>query len=249
MNNLKLKDKVMFITGAGDGIGKSIAIMASKEGASIAIFGRNAEKQEAVKKTIEEVGGKAITFIGDAGKEEDFKNSIEGTVKAYGTIDILVNNASIIAVGLLHEHSSEDWKNVINCNVNGYFYAAKYAIPYMLKQGSGNIVNISAASGMRPLNTGSAYTSSKAAVIQMTRTMAAEYASSGIRVNSVSPGVTMTNMLRFVTDEYLKGLEAVIHMRRVGQPEEIAKAVIFLASDDASYITGDVLSVDGGLIL
>jgi len=246
----KLNDKVIFITGGGAGMGKATAILAAQEGAKVVIYGRNAAKQEEVVKIIQENGGQVKMLLGDVSNEEQVKEAIDKTVEAFGSIDILVNNAGVIAgVVLTHEHTTESWKKVIECDLNGCFYTAKYAIPYMLKKGNGNIINISSAAGLRPMQTESAYTSAKAAVIQLTKTMAWEYADKGIRVNCICPGLIMTDMLRFQPEEYLDAIAAGVPMKRIGQPEEIAKPIVFLATEDASYINGAVISVDGGLVI
>ena len=247
MSELKLKDKVMFITGGGDGMGRATSILAAQEGAVIAIYEMDPEKHQAVKKIIEDNGGKAITFTGDVTNEEGLRQAIDETAKTFGSIDILINNVGYCREGLVHQMITEEWNKTMRISLDAYYYTAKYAIPHMLAKGKGKIVNIASAAGLKSIYDTPAYSAAKAGVIMLTKAMAQAHAPSGINVNCICPGVIKTNMLRFMSDEYLQAVSSMIPMRRLGVPEEIAKAVLFLVSDDATYINGAILSVDGGI--
>lgn len=257
----RLEGKVVFITGGGSGMGAATSVECAKEGAkAVCIYGRNAEKQNAVAEQVKALGCEAKVYVGMTDDEETVKNAIEDTVKTFGSIDVLINNASLTTTGNLHETKTEDWERIYHSNVFGYYYTMKYALPRMMEQEKkGSIVNVGSIGGMRPLSTTSPYTSSKGAIIQMTRTAAAEYARYGIRINCVNPGTFITPMHRYVMNDkaYLNGKEvpyeeflaSTIPLGRTGEPEEAAKAIVFMASDDASYIVGATLVVDGGAVL
>jgi 3-oxoacyl-[acyl-carrier protein] reductase len=243
----KLDNKVIFITGGGDGMGRATAVEAAKNGALVVIFELKKENAETTKQIVEENGGKIIAFIGDVTKEEQLQHAIEGTVKTFGSIDILVNNVGYDLEGYIHEVSSEEWDKVMNINVKSIYYASKYAIPHMIKKGKGNIINISSAAGVRARADTPIYRTAKAAVIMLTKSMALAYADKGIRVNSISPGLTETNMLSNMSQEYIDKIEQGIPIKRIGKPEDIALSIMYLASDESAYVTGTNLLVTGGL--
>lgn len=249
MSQLKLKDKVVFITGGGDGMGRSTSILAAQEGAKIAIFELNAENQEETVRVIRENGHQAIGFTGNVINEEEVRLAIEETVKTFGGIDVLINNVGINLEGLLHETTTEHFDRTMKINLYQDFFTSKYAIPYMLEKKKGAIINISSAAGIKTQRGTPVYSTAKAGVIMLTQAMALQYAPLGIRVNSVAPGLVRTAMNSARSNEYIESVAKAVPMLRPGQKEEIARATIWLASDEASYITGVTIPVDGGLSL
>ncbi len=246
----RFDDKILFITGGGAGIGKATATRAAREGAQVIIYGRNQEKQDAVVAAIKEEGGYAESIIGDVSDEETLCGAVLDTIEKYGRIDILINNAGVVSGHILtHENSIDQWRKVIETDVYSCLYTSKAALPSMLERKSGCIINIASTTAIRPWHVESAYTSAKAAVVNFSKTLAQEYADTGIRVNCVCPGLVMTEMLRFVPKEVVDATEEALPMKRMAQPEEIAAPILFLASDDASYMTGSVVVVDGGMII
>ena len=247
MSELKLKDKVMFITGGGDGMGKATSILAAQEGAVVAIYEIDPKKHQAVKKIIEDNGGKAITFTGDVTNEEGLRQAIDETAKKFGSIDILINNVGYCPEGLVHEMPTEEWDKTMRISLDAYYYGSKYAIPHMLAKGKGAVVNIASAAGLKPVFNTPAYCVAKAGVVMLTKAMAIAYAPSGIRVNCICPGVIDTNKSANMSPEYRQAVSNIIPMRRLGLPEEVAKAIVFLVSDDASYMNGAITCVDGAV--
>lgn len=246
---MKLKDKVVFITGGGDGMGRATAVLAAQEGAKVAIFELNDENQKEVVQTIKKSGNEAIGFTGNVTNEQEVRLAIEETAKAFGGIDVLINNVGINLEGLIHETETEDFDKVIKVNLYQDFFTSKYAIPYMLEKNKGAIINISSAAGIKTQKGTPLYSTAKAGVIMLTKALALQYALLGIRVNSVAPGLVRTAMNKVRSDEYIEMVAKAVPMQRTGQTEEIARATIWLASDEASYITGVTLPVDGGLSL
>ncbi len=241
-----LEDKVCIITGATSGIGAATARYIAKEDANIVLVGRNSERGRKIENEINTNGGKAFFIQCDVAKEKEALETINKTVDSFGKIDILFNNAGVMLPSMEIERMPfEDWNKTFSVNVNGFFLMCKYAKPYLQKS-KGCIINNASIAGMHSYVTGRsyAYSASKAAVIQFTRQMAKNYAEEGIRVNSVSPGIIETPALNG------RGIEVYgdrIPMKRLGTPEEVAKVVLFLASDQASYITGINIPVDGGV--
>ncbi|KYN38689.1 3-oxoacyl-[acyl-carrier-protein] reductase [Trachymyrmex septentrionalis] len=242
--------KVVLITGASSGIGAETAIHFAQLGASLSITGRNKQNLEKVA----EQCGKSKPFIvtGDLANENDVKNIIDSTIKHYGKLDVLVNNAGIVRFGNI-EIPLEHYDNIMNVNVRSVFQLTALAVPYLIKT-KGNIVNVSSVAGLRPLKNSLPYCMSKAALDQFTRCVALELASRQVRVNSVNPGAVQTNIIENIGlsqeqikihYEKLKGMHA---LGRIGDSLEIAKTIAFLASDDASFMTGVTLLVDGGIV-
>jgi NAD(P)-dependent dehydrogenase (short-subunit alcohol dehydrogenase family) len=252
---MKLKDKVAIITGGSSGIGKATALLFAKEGAKVVITGRT---EKTLKETVEEAKKEGLTIdyiVSDVSKEEDCKKAVDYTISKYGRIDILFNNAGVLPLGITHETSVEDWDNVFNINVKGTFLMSKYTIPHMLKQGKGCIVNNSSVLGLKAIPGAAAYNASKGAITQLTRSMSLEYADKGIRVNGICPGTIWTPMVEGLLNEvptakgFLEEIQPITKsFGRFGKPEEIAHAVLFLCDDNVQFMTGTMLSVDGGWI-
>ena len=245
-----LTGKNALVTGAGRGIGKAIALELAAKGAFV-IVNYNGSK-EAAEQTVAEIkaaGGDAIAYQCSVSDYEACGAMITALIKEYAHIDILVNNAGITKDGLLIKMSEEDFDAVINTNLKGCFNTIRHMSRYFLKQRAGKIINISSVSGILG-NAGQAnYSASKAGVIGLTKAVARELASRGINVNAVAPGFVETDMTDALSDSVKENLKSQIPLGKIGHPQDIAKAVAFLASPDANYITGQVLSVDGGMAI
>jgi len=244
---MKLKDKVALITGSSRGIGKATAIRFAKEGAKVIINYLYSEaKANQLVKEIKKIGSDAIAIKCDVSKENDVKNMVDKTIKEFGKIDILVNNAGIVYDVPLFQKTVSQWKRTFEVNLIGIFLCSKYVSNPMLKRGSGVIINISSTNGINNTAPTSAdYDASKAGIINLTKNLASELAPK-IRVNSIAPGWIDTDMNKDLPKDLLEEELKNVFMKRFGKPEEIAAAALFLASDDASYITGSTLIVDGG---
>ncbi|MDO5649724.1 MAG: glucose 1-dehydrogenase [Gallicola sp.] len=244
---MKLKDKVAIITGAGSGFGRETSKLFAKEGASVLCVDLNLNTAEETAADIISEGGKAIALQADVSRESDVKNFIQKAVEEYGQIDILFNNAGIYLPGNVEETPLEDFEKAMAININAIFMATKYAMPY-LKKTKGNIINTASAGGIIGFGGAIGYATSKGAVISFTRAVAVDYAQEGVRCNAIAPGTGVTGMTedllqdRSIADAFL----APIPIKRFGQVSDVANAALFLASDDASYITGHALPVDGG---
>ncbi|MBQ1867028.1 3-oxoacyl-[acyl-carrier-protein] reductase [Selenomonas sp.] len=245
-----LDGKVALVTGASRGIGRAIAIRLASEGAKVAInYAGNTAKAEEVKTEIEKNGGEAILVQADISSAEAVDAMIEKVTEAFGQIDILVNNAGITRDGLLMRMKDEDFEAVINTNLKGVFYCTKAVSKLMMKKRSGRIVNMASVVGLMG-NAGQAnYAAAKAGVIGFSKSAAKELAARGINVNVVAPGFIATDMTAAMTDKAKEATLAGIPLKRMGQPEDVANAVLFLVSDYASYITGQIVNVDGGMVM
>lgn len=243
-----LENKVALVTGASRGIGRQIALTLAKEGAAVVVnYNGSKERAQEVVDTIEKEGGKASLYQCSVGDFEACANMIKDVVKEYGRIDILVNNAGITRDNLVMKMKEEDFDAVIETNLKGTFNTIRHISRQMLKQRSGKIINISSVSGILG-NAGQAnYAASKAGVIGLTKTMARELASRGITVNAVAPGFVDTEMTEVLSEEVKETACRQIPLGKFGKPEDIANMVAFLASEKADYITGQVISVDGGM--
>ena len=247
---MKFEGKVALVTGASRGIGRAIALALAAQGADVAVnyAGSEAAAKE-VAAEIEAMGRKAFVIQADIASTEASTAMVDAVVKEFGRVDVLVNNAGITRDGLLMRMKEEDWDAVITTNLKGVFNCTKAAIKYMMKQKSGNIVNISSIVGVMG-NAGQAnYCAAKAGVIGFTKATAKEVAARGIRVNAIAPGFIKTDMTSVLSEKVVEAMLAGIPLNRLGETEDIAKAVLFLASSDANYITGQTLHVDGGMVM
>lgn len=247
---MKLEGKKALVTGASRGIGRAIALALAAEGADVAVnYAGSEAAAKAVAAEIEAMGRKAIVIQADISSHEKSAEMIDQVVKEFGRIDILVNNAGITRDGLLMRMKEEDWDAVLTTNLKGVFNCTKSAVKYMMKQKSGKIVSISSVVGLMG-NAGQAnYAAAKAGVIGFTKAVAKEVAARGINVNAVAPGFIKTDMTSVLSEKVVENLVAGIPLSRLGESEDIAKAVVFLVSDDANYITGQTLHVDGGMVM
>ncbi|KAF4521639.1 hypothetical protein B566_EDAN006681 [Ephemera danica] len=248
----KFAGKVVLITGASSGIGAATAIHMSKLGASLSLTGRNMDNLERVAKQCEQSGTpKPLLVKAELTNEADTKNLLESTIKHYGRLDVLVNNAGIIELGTIETTTLDQYDKMFNVNVRSIYHLTHLAVPHLI-QSKGNVVNVSSVNGIRSFPGVLAYNMSKAAVDQFTRCVALELAPKQVRVNSVNPGVTLTELQKrggLDEEAYKKFLERTKEthaLGRPGNPEEVAQTIAFLASDDASFITGASIPVDGG---
>ena len=245
-----LDGKIALVTGASRGIGRAIAIELAKEGATVAInYAGNKTAAEEVQNIITEMGGKAMIIQADVSDENSAMNMVEEVIKEFGGIDILVNNAGITRDGLFIRMKEDDWNAVINTNLTGIFNCTKVAAKYMMKKRSGKIINMSSVSGIMGNAGQTNYSAAKAGVIGFTKSLAREMASRGITVNAVAPGFIATDMTAAMPEKAQEHVLASIPLGKMGEPKDIANAVLFLASDKASYITGQVIHVDGGMVM
>ncbi|MBQ1249445.1 MAG: 3-oxoacyl-[Selenomonadales bacterium] len=247
---MQLEGKVALVTGASRGIGRAVAIRLAKSGAKIAVnYAGNQAAAEEVKQIIEQNGGEAILVQADISNAESVDAMVAAVMEAFGRIDILVNNAGITRDTLLMRMKEADWNAVIQTNLTGVFYVTKAVSKIMMKQRYGKIVNMSSVVGLMG-NAGQAnYAAAKAGVIGFTKSMAKELAARNITVNAIAPGFIATDMTAVLSDKVKEDLATKIPMGRLGEADDIASAVLFLVSDSASYITGQTLNVDGGMVM
>ena len=247
---MQIEGKVAFVTGASRGIGRAIVLTLAEAGADVAVnYAGNAAAAEEVAAEIRKMGRRALILQGDVSQTEAAAAMLDAVVAEFGRCDILVNNAGITRDGLLMRMKEEDWDAVLNTNLKGVFNCTKAALKYMMKQRSGKIVNIASVVGIMG-NAGQAnYAAAKAGCIGFTKSVAKEVASRGITVNAVAPGLIATDMTSVLPDKVIEEMAAGIPLKRAGQPVDVAKAVLFLVSDDAAYITGQTLNVDGGMVM
>ena len=244
---MKLKDKVALVTGASRGLGKAIALKLAAEGARVTVnYMKNADQAEGVVKEIISRGGNAAAMRADITSLPEVEKMVDSLYEQFGRIDILVNNAGVTKDELLLSMTPEDWDIVIKTNLGGLFNCTKAVAKYMMVQKSGRIINISSVAGERGGRGQSNYAASKGGINAFTRSVAMELAPKKITVNAVAPGVVETEMSSTVIRRAKDIILDAVALKRLGQPEEIANVVAFLASDDASYITGEVIRVDGG---
>jgi len=259
----RLAGKSAIVTGAGSGNGRGIAVAFAREGASVLIADNRRAAAVETASLIERDGGTCRAIEADVSRRDDIKAMVADCVTAWGTVDILVNNVGILAPGGIEEVSEEDWDRVYHTNLKSPLLACRAALPYMVERGAGSIINISSISAIRHLGVNYiAYPTSKAAIDHFTRILAVQYGPQGVRCNSIQPGFIDTPMVRNqvvgalgVTKQdedaaylaYKEKRKLQVPLRRMGRPEDIAGAAVFLASDESSYITGHMLTVDGGV--
>lgn len=246
----KLEGKVAVVTGASRGIGRSIALKLADEGAKVVVnYSGSQAKAEEVVATIQENGGEAVAVQASVSKTEEVSALMDVAVKTFGSLDILVNNAGITRDNLLMRMKEDEWDDVLDTNLKGVFLCTKAVTRQMMKQRAGRIINISSIVGVAG-NAGQAnYVAAKAGVIGLTKTTAKELASRNILVNAIAPGFIETEMTEQLPEDIKQGMLTQIPLAKLGQPEDIAKAVAFLASDDANYMTGQTLHIDGGMVM
>lgn len=243
-------NKVAFITGGTRGIGKQIAITLANEGYDIAINYRQENKElEETRNEIKKNNVKCLAVKGNIAKFEDTKSMVTKIIEEFGKIDILVNNAGITKDMLLMRMKPEDFKNVIDVNLIGTFNVTKNVIPYMMKKREGKIINISSVVGISGNAGQTNYSSSKAGIIGFTKSLAKEVGSRNILVNAVAPGFIKTQMTDILKEEVKNEISNKIPLKRMGTPKDVANVVKFLASEDSSYITGQVINIDGGMLM
>jgi len=244
-----LKDKVALITGAAQGIGWAIALLFAKEGADIAIADINIEKAEEAAKEVSKLGRKVLALQVDVTDYSQVEEAVNKILDKFKKVDILVNNAGITRDNLILRMSQEDWDKVLAVNLKGTFNCTKAVSRVMLKQHRGKIINIASIIGIIG-NPGQAnYSASKAGIIALTKTLAKELASRNINVNAVAPGFIQTQMTESLPEEVKQKMQEAIPLKRFGKPEDVAGVCLFLASDDADYITGQTIVVDGGMVM
>ena len=246
---MKLEGKVALVTGASQGIGRGCALALARVGASVAVAARTQSKLDELVAEITSAGGKGAAFVMDVAEEDQVKASIKAVLAAFGKIDILVNNAGITRDQLIMRMKRVDWDLVLNTNLTSAYLCIQNVIPPMLKQRSGRIINITSIFGEMGQAGQANYSASKAGLIGLTMAIAREVASRNITCNAVAPGFIETNMTATLSEELKQNAVKMIPLGRVGRSEDVASAVCFLASDEASYITGHVLNVNGGMLM
>lgn len=248
---MRLKDRVAIVTGGGQGIGKAIALEFARQGAKVAVMGRRQEPLDKVVEQVKAEGGQGLALAGDVNNLADIDRVVSETVKAYGQLDILVNVAGILISTDVPGHSEEIWDSTLDTNVKGTFFMIQRALPEMLKQGRGKIINIASIAGEIGFPNAAAYCASKGAIQGLTKALAMELAPQGINVNCIGPGDVETPLNRHLLQDpvYLKSRVDQTPAGRVGQPRDIAPGAVYLASDEAEWVHGVTLFIDGGLII
>ena len=242
-------NQIAFITGASKGIGYSIAKAFALNGTTVACASRNLEDLNKTVEKLKSLGGNAIAVQLDVSNLSNFKSAIDYTIEKFEKIDILVNNAGIVKDNLILRMKEEDWDGVIDVNLKGTFNGVKSVTPYMMKKKYGRIINISSVSGLMGNYGQINYSAAKSGIIGLTKTSARELASRNITVNAVAPGYIQTDMVNDLNDKFKDELLKMIPLGRIGNPDEIAATVLFLSSENAGYITGETISVNGGLYI
>jgi NAD(P)-dependent dehydrogenase (short-subunit alcohol dehydrogenase family) len=249
---MRFQGKVSVVTGAGVGIGQAAAVAFAREGASVVVVDRSRENGESATQALQREGLQGLFVLADVSSETDVRRMVEQVVARWGRLDILVNNAGIYTQGDVTQTSLDDWNRIMAVNLTGAFLCAKYVVPVMVNHGGGVIVNVASEAGLVGIKGQLAYNVSKAGMIALTKSCAVDLADQGIRVNAVCPGTTDTPLVRDAVSHApdpaaaRRRLEAVRPLNRLGTPEEIASAILYLASSESGYATGAALSIDGG---
>lgn len=246
---MRFEGKVVMVTGGGSGIGRSVALKFAQEGASVAIPEINEANAIETAEAVKKLGRDALVVKTDVSSSTDVQRSIARALDRFGKVDILVNNAGINLRNEPQNFTDEEWRRIIGVNLDGVWFYCRYILPHFLARGGGNVVNIASVGAFQASHNRAPYMASKGAVVSLTRALAIDLAEKNVRVNAVAPGLTETHLAtgQARIDIYQLG-EYLTPMRRWAKPDEIAAGVLFLASDDASFITGEVLSIDGGLL-
>jgi meso-butanediol dehydrogenase / (S,S)-butanediol dehydrogenase / diacetyl reductase len=242
---MRLTGKVAIITGGGSGIGKAIALAFVREGAKVVIAGRDSKKLD---RAAAEIGGECLAVCADVSQATDVQNLVSAAIERFQGINILVNNAAVLLPGTAESLSEEDFDQTFNINVRGLWLLSRAVLPHMRAAGSGSIINIASVLSLVGARNRVAYAASKGAVLAMTKAMALDHAAENIRVNCIAPGIVETEMVeKFNTDPAARRQREAMHpMGRFGQPEDVASAAVFLASDESRWTTGNVMTIDGG---
>jgi len=245
---MRLEGKVAIITGGGSGIGRATARLFAQEGAKVVVADYQAESGREAVQAIKDAGGDALFVEVDVSNPAQVQHLVQTALDAYGGVDILFNNAGVLLFGTILETQEEAWNRLMSINLTGVYLCSRAVIPHMIKRGGGSIINTSSSTGAHDVAPNiAAYVTSKGGVTLLTRAMAVDHAKDKVRVNAIAPGPTDTPMLRDnMSQEELDAFASTFPMKRLGRPEELAYAALFLASDEASFVTGSILAVDGG---
>ena len=247
---MKLQEKVAIVTGGANGIGWETVKLFIEEGAKVAVADYQVQEAEAKIKTLpSDFEGKVVAFQVDVTNRSSVDEMVQAVVDTFGKIDILINNAGITKDAMLSKMTTENFQRVLDVNLNGVFHCTQAVLPYLLANGSGRIINTSSVSGVYGNVGQTNYAASKSALIGMTKTWGKELGRKGITVNAVAPGFIETSMVESVPEKVLNQLKQTIPLQRLGKPEDIANAYLYLASDEANYVNGTVLHVDGGIMM
>ncbi|MGO4348624.1 SDR family NAD(P)-dependent oxidoreductase [Paenibacillus sp. MCAF9] len=252
---MRLADKIVLITGSGSGIGRSSALLFAKEGAFVVVNDLNADKGKETVEDINSLGGRASFVYADVTDPDSVQSMVSETIAAHGRIDVLFNNAGISGVGALHEVEPDDWDRVIRVNIRGVYLPSKYVLPHMMERASGTIINMSSCIAEMGLANRASYAATKGAVLALTKSMQVDYAKYNIRVNALLPGTIMTPFVEnYLRTSYEDPEAAIASLKsrqlsnELGRPEDVAKAALFLASDESSFMMGSPLYIDGGVV-
>ena len=247
---MSLVGKVAIVTGAGQGIGRAISLSLAKKGAGLVIADINSETASKVAEVIRDTGGKAIAHKTDVSKVDEIKTLVNRTVQEFGTVDILVNNAGIFHTTPVEDITEEEWDRMMAINLKSVFFLSQQVLPFMKAKKSGRIISMSSLAGrMGGYANGVGYSASKAGIIGLTMALARRVAEFNITVNAVAPGTTESEIIKQISQEKLDAIKESIPLKRLGKPENIAEVVAFLASEEAEFITGAVIDVNGGMFM